>query len=46
VTVEDVAAAAKAVLDKKNSVTGLLLPDGKGQGASGIQPVVLDDIQN
>ncbi|MBC8037664.1 MAG: insulinase family protein, partial [Rhizobiales bacterium] len=46
VTVEDVAAAAKAVLDKKNSVTGLLLPGGKGQGAPGIQPVVLDEIQN
>jgi zinc protease len=46
VTVRDVAEAAKAVLDRRNSVTGLLLPAGPARGAVDIQPVVLDGIQN
>ncbi|MGH6855588.1 MAG: M16 family metallopeptidase [Aestuariivirga sp.] len=46
VTLSDVQAVAKALLDRKNSVTGLLLPASQGQGGTDIQPVVLDGIQN
>lgn len=46
VTAEDVGQAAKAVLDRKRSVTGLLLPADPGQEAKDVHPVVLDGIQN
>ncbi len=46
VTVEDVAKATKTVLDRKNSVTGVLLPAGNGQGGTNVEPAATDDIQN
>ena len=46
VTVQDVAKAATAVLEKKNSVTGLLLPAGDAPDGAGLQPAALDGVQN
>ena len=47
VTRQDVFDAAKSVLDIRASVTGLLLPSGKGQGAAAnTQPVIPGRLQN
>lgn len=46
VTVEDVANAAKAVLERKNSVTGILLPPGNEQGGAKAQPAATGDVQD
>jgi zinc protease len=46
VTVKDVREAARTILDMKKSVTGLLVPTGKGQSGVDIEPAPPNSIQN